>query len=155
MSQQPTERRRPSQMHQAQLNDECSSHVEFRNLPASGFPRFKLLVQRALMLRCPYCGSGGVIHPPFGIETCCPKCGYRFAPEDGYFMGGYAMNLIVAELLGVGFVLYLLIRSDLSLYQQEFIAIAFAVLLPILFFPFSRTLWMAMDLMIQGDRQPR
>jgi hypothetical protein len=138
-------------MHESYLEGECHPNPKVRDLPPAGGPRFRKLAGRAIRLRCPYCGAGGIIHPPFGIETCCPKCGYRFAPEDGYFLGGYALNLVGSEVLGLGVILFFLLRGNYSLYQQEAIAIGAAILLPIIFFPWSRTAWMALDLMVQGD----
>ena len=57
------------------------------------------------------------------------------------------MNLVVAEILGLGVILVILFRSNLDLLWQEVIAISAALILPIIFFPFSRTFWMALDLM--------
>lgn len=141
----------PSPLRDAHLEGVCHPHPELRDLPPGGAPRFRTLLGRGLKLHCPYCGAGGIVKPPFGIETCCPRCGYRFAPEDGYFLGGYALNLIGAEVLGLGVVIVILLRGNYSLYQQEAIAIAAAIVLPIVFFPWSRTLWMTIDLMAQGD----
>lgn len=143
---------KPSQMHNTYLEGVCHPVPEERDLPPGGGPRVRRLLARAIRLQCPYCGSGGIIDLPFGIKTCCPRCGYRFAPEDGYFLGGYALNLVGSEVLGLGVVLFFLLRSNYSLYQQEAIAIGAAILLPILFFPWSRTFWMALDLTFQGDQ---
>jgi uncharacterized protein (DUF983 family) len=124
---------------------------EFRDLPSSGSARIRKLVKRGLLLQCPYCGEGHIIKYPFWIKDCCPRCGYRFAPESGYFVGGYALNLVVVEIIALAVIIIILLRSNLSLYQQEALGIGAAILLPIVFFPWSRTLWMALDLTVQGD----
>ncbi len=113
--------------HERYLQGICVPKPDQRDLPTTGSARRRTLLKRGLLLQCPYCGQGGIIKYPFWIKDCCPKCGYRFAPESGYFVGGYALNLVGAEIIGA------------------------AILLPILFFPWSRTLWMALDLTIQGD----
>ena len=141
----------PSQLHDRYLQGVCDPKPGLRDLPPSGSARRNMLVKRGLLLQCPYCGQGHIIRYPFWIEDCCPRCGYRFAPESGYFVGGYALNLVGVEIIGLVIIVIILLRSNLSLYQQEFIGIGFAILLPILFFPWSRTLWMALDLTIQGD----
>lgn len=141
----------PSQMHDTHLQGVCVPRPEQRDLPASGWTRTSKLIKRGLLLRCPYCGQGNIIKYPFWIKDCCPRCGYRFAPESGYFVGGYALNLVVVEIIGLIAVIIILLRSNLSLYQQEVIGIGAAILLPIVFFPWSRTLWMALDLTVQGD----
>ena len=81
----------------------------------------------------------------------CPNCQTRFEREDGYFLGAYAINLIIAEFLGLGAVLVFLFQMDLSLLMTEAIAIATAVGLPVLFFPWSRMLWMALDLFFDHE----
>jgi uncharacterized protein (DUF983 family) len=130
----------------------CHPKPAARDLPPSaGWPRFLKLIKRGLLLQCPYCGQGGIIRYPFWIKQCCPKCGYRFEPEPGYFVGGYALNLIGVEIIGLVVVIIILLQTNFSLYQQEAIAIGAAILLPIIFFPWSRTLWMTLDLTFQGD----
>lgn len=111
-----------------------------------------MLIKRGLLLRCPYCGQGKIIRYPFWIKDCCPRCGYQFEPESGYFIGGYALNLVGSEVIGVAIIVVILLRSNFSLLEQEVIGISAAILMPILFFPWSRTLWMAFDLIVQGDQ---
>jgi uncharacterized protein (DUF983 family) len=126
-----------------------------RNLPARGWPRFRTLFWRAIRRRCPNCGGKGVFSNWFSLKDQCPTCGAVFVREEGYFLGAYAINLIVAEFIGLGFVLVILFNLDLSLLEQEVIAVSAAVLLPVLFFPFARTLWMALDLYIDPETSER
>ena len=142
---------RPSQMHDTHLQGVCVPRPEFRDLPVGGSARRMMLLKRGVLLQCPYCGEGHIIKYPFWIKDCCPKCGYRFAPESGYFVGGYAINLVVVEVIALAIIVIILLRSNLSLFQQEAIGIGAAILLPIAFFPWSRTIWMAIDLTLQGD----
>jgi uncharacterized protein (DUF983 family) len=130
----------------------CCERPELRALAPSGWSRFWTLLRRALLLRCPLCGGRGIFTHPWSLKRCCPTCGYDFDPEEGYFLGAYAINLVVAEVIGLGAVLVILLRSDLSLLWQQIIAVTAAILLPILFYPFSRTLWMALDLTTGGDK---
>lgn len=120
-------------------------------LPASGAPRLRSLLGRALARRCPYCGGSGIFKGWFGLRECCPTCGVSFDREEGYFLGAYAVNLIVAEILALALALGLIFGTGLrraDLLWQEAIAIGLAVALPLLFFPFSRTIWIALDLML-------
>lgn len=146
---QPTSR--PSQLHDTHLAGACDPKPELRDLPPSGSARRNKLLKRGLLLQCPYCGEKHIIRYPFWIKDCCPRCGYRFAPESGYFVGGYALNLVGVEIVAVAIIVVILLRLDLSLLEQEVIGIGAAIILPILFFPWSRTLWMALDLTLQGD----
>lgn len=120
--------------------------VATMNLPQRGWLRMQALLARALARRCPYCGNRGIFSNYFSLKDACPSCGAVFAREDGYFLGAYALNLVVAEILGLGTILVFLFRTDLSLLWQETIAVSAAIALPILFYPWSRSLWMAIDL---------
>jgi len=151
MPQPATQQSAPSELHQAHLHGMCDPKPEVRDLPHSGSARISRLVKRGLLLQCPYCSEGHIIKYPFWIKDCCPKCGYRFAPESGYFVGGYALNLVVVEIVALAIIVIILLRSNLSLYQQEALGIGAAIILPIIFFPWSRTIWMALDLTVQGD----
>ena len=122
-----------------------------RNLPPHGWPRLRTLLSRAIRRRCPNCGSKGIFANWFSLKEQCPTCGTVFVREEGYFLGAYAVNLIVAEFIGLGVVLVIIFNLDLSLLEQEVIAVTAAVALPILFFPFARTLWMALDLYVDRD----
>lgn len=130
----------------------CTSNQEPGDLPARGWSRVGRLFHRAILLRCPQCGSRGILTNPWSMKDRCPTCGYRFASEDGYFLGAYAVNLAVAEVFGLGAVLVFLLQSDLSIVWQQIIAVSAAILLPLLFFPWSRTIWMAIDLSSAGEK---
>ena len=107
------------------------------------------LLRRALTRRCPYCGAGHIFHGWFALRERCPMCNSKFEREDGYFLGAYAINLIVAEFVGLGIALFLIFGTRLrhvDLIWQEVVAVLLAVGLPIVFYPYSRTLWMALDL---------
>jgi uncharacterized protein (DUF983 family) len=117
-----------------------------RDLPAAGWPRLRTLLARALRRRCPECGGGEIFANWLSIKDACPHCGYEFAREGGYFLGAYALNLIAAEIIPVGLMIALLVWSDLSWVMLEVVLIPLAVVLPFVFFPYARTLWMALDL---------
>jgi uncharacterized protein (DUF983 family) len=120
-------------------------------LPDANGPRFRALVARGLRLRCPYCGKARLFRRWFYMAETCPHCQTRFVREDGYFLGAYAINLVVAEFLGLGAVLIVLFQMNLSLITTEVIAVSTAIGLPVLFFPWSRTLWMALDLFFDRE----
>jgi len=132
-------------------------------LPANTAARLAVLAGRALARRCPYCGGGGIFANWLTLEERCPTCGTSFEREDGYFLGAYAINLLFAEFVGLGLAVYLLFGTGLrtlALGWQMVIAGGLALALPLLFFPYSRTTWMAMDLLFdrsvdQGERRLR
>ena len=137
-----------------------SQGIPTRGLPPPGWARLRVLLGRALRRRCPYCGGGGIFKGWFELRDRCPTCGVSFDREEGYFLGALAINLIVAECLAVAVVVLLMVFSDLSLIPLEAIGISLAIGLPILFYPYSQTLWMALDLQLdpperQTDRRLR
>jgi len=98
-------------------------------------------MRRALSRRCLYCGSPGIYDGYFALRERCPRCGVRFEREEGYFLGAYALNLIVAEFLGLGLAILLIFKTDLRklpLVWQGVIAVALAIAFPVVRFPFSR-----------------
>ena len=120
-------------------------------LPSSDAARVRVLLGRAIRRHCPYCGADGIFAGWWSLRDQCPSCGVSFEREEGYFLGAYALNLLVAEVLGLGIALVLIFKTRLSqapLLWQELVAVSFAVALPLLFFPYSRTTWMALDLLL-------
>jgi uncharacterized protein (DUF983 family) len=105
------------------------------------------LVGRALRLRCPNCGRGRLLTSWFGLKKRCPVCQVWLEREEGYFLGAMALNLIVAEFLPFGLAAAVIM---LTWPQPPWRALQVAVplamaLFPVLLFPVSRGLWLALD----------
>ena len=120
------------------------------------------LLARALLLRCPRCGRARVLRSWFHLLECCPLCGLRFERgEEGYYLGAVLFNVIAAELsFVVGLVAVILLTWPRPPWNVMFWGgIGLMILLPILFFPFSKTVWLAFDLIfrpsVPGDQAPR
>ena len=138
------------------MSAEQGPRTELWELPRHTWTRFVVTMRRALTRRCPYCGSPGIYESYFALQEQCPRCGVRFEREEGYFLGAYALNLIAAEFIGLGLALFLIFKTDLrhlSLIWQEVIAVAPAVAFPVTLFPFSRTVWIAIDLIFHPPGQ--
>ena len=118
---------------------------------------------RGILLRCARCGGRGVMKSWFTMHRRCPHCGLVLdrGESSDYWLGAYTINFIVAEfvavLLIVAMILFML--PDISWTVVQWASIVAAVAMPILFFPFSRTLWLALDLWARpserGDRARR
>ena len=133
-----------------------SGPVPWPNLPPPGWPRTRTLLYRAITRRCPYCGGGNIFGNFFSLKKLCPTCEVQFEREDGYFAGGYALNMVFSEFIALGLALYLLFGTSLRnapLLTQEIIAVSLAIFWPLLLFPFSRTFWMALDLTIHPPKE--
>jgi uncharacterized protein (DUF983 family) len=110
------------------------------------------LFSRALRLRCPNCGQGKLFTSWFRMRPCCPVCGLKVERgEEGYQVGSYMFNIIAAELVFaavfVGIVLLTWPSPPWTL--LEYGGIALMVIAPFVFFPFSKTLFLAFDLLFR------
>jgi len=108
------------------------------------------MLMRGIARRCPRCGSGGIFASWFRLAEHCPRCHLRLERENDFFLGGYVINLAVTEgFLALALLIYVLrITADpgTSLVPVLMAGVIISVILPVLFFPFSRTIWMAIDL---------
>lgn len=106
------------------------------------------LLLRGMTRRCPLCGAGGSFEGYFRMKERCPRCNLRFDRIDGQRAGALGINTIVTfgalAVVVVGGLIITYPEFDLSVLLP--LAVAVAVLVPVLFYPFSRTLWNAIDL---------
>ena len=77
----------------------------------------------------------------------CPRCGLHFEREQGYFAGALAINMIITGgLFAVVFVtMIVLTMPDIPVTPLLAVTIPIVVLVPIIAYPFSKTLWVAID----------
>jgi hypothetical protein len=77
----------------------------------------------------------------------CPRCGLHFEREQGYWAGALAINIIlVGGLFVVVFVVALaLTLPDVPVALLLAIVVPVMIIGPIVFYPFSKTLWVAVD----------
>lgn len=108
------------------------------------------MLWRGVGRRCPRCGSRGVFATWFRLAECCPSCHLKLERENDFFLGGYVINLAATEvLLGLALVVFVMRTSsdpDTPLLPVVLVGLAISLVLPLVFFPFSRTIWMAIDL---------
>lgn len=121
-------------------------------------PPSRMLV-RGLVRHCPRCGSGRLFRGYFHMVDRCPKCGYLFDREEGFWLGAFVVNFAVAEgvlaLLIGGFILREAATQDTggtSVVPWIAVGLVLAVLNPILFYPFSKTIWTAIDLIMHAGK---
>jgi uncharacterized protein (DUF983 family) len=119
------------------------------------------MLWRGLTKRCAVCGSGHLYTGWFRMKERCPRCGYRFEREEGFFLGAYVVNLAVAEALIAVLCIVPLIwlsatRPDASLWPVIIAGLVGAALGPFVFYPFSRTIWVAFELILRpaGAAEP-
>jgi len=105
-------------------------------------------VMRGFRRRCPRCGEGKAFETYFKLRESCPVCGYSFEREEGYWTGAMIVNIAACEIwFFIGFV-GILIATVPDVNWGAILAVMLVTngLLPIFFYPFSKTIWMALDL---------
>ena len=112
------------------------------------------MVVQAAAKRCAACGQGRLFAGWFRMVPTCPGCGYRFEREEGFFLGAYVMNLVMAQALVVLLaivpaIVLLAGNPDAGLLPVSAAGVAGAVLAPVVFYPFSKTLWVTIELIMR------
>lgn len=104
----------------------------------------KVLV-RGLKLRCPACGRGALYQSVFKMHERCPFCGLTYGREQGYFVGAIYINVMATEALILLVYLVSIFTGFINNNMIYVLMIAMAVMLPLIFFRFSRGLWLSID----------
>ncbi len=114
--------------------------------PRPSVPR---MLGRAVRRRCPLCGAGGLYQRWVEPRDACPRCQLVLDRGEGdFFLGGYTLNFIAMELLIVGFLVaaVFLTWPDVPWDGLLWTAAPLVVLAPIVLYPVTRTVWLAVDL---------
>jgi uncharacterized protein (DUF983 family) len=105
---------------------------------------------RGILGRCPNCGQRHIFRRWLHMVDRCPNCGIFFEREEGYWTGAVAVNTIVTEFV---FAIVLIIGviwtwPDIPIKPMLIIALLLNGTFPIIFYPYSKTIWMALDLIL-------
>ncbi|HUP87054.1 MAG TPA: DUF983 domain-containing protein [Acidimicrobiales bacterium] len=114
-------------------------------------PRPTLMLLRGLCKRCPRCGGGKLFRGWLQMKPLCPRCGMCFEREEGFFLGAFVVNFGVM-LLSLALFIVIGVASTMPDPPPGKLAAAgmlVGVLVPILFYPMSRTFWSAIDLIMK------
>jgi uncharacterized protein (DUF983 family) len=119
--------------------------------PGPDVPATGTMLGRAVRLACPLCGHRPFFRRWFAMDERCSRCGLRFERVVGQWFGSLALNTIVSfgALLVVVLGSFLASWPDAPPVAALVAGLAVALLLPLAFFPWSRTLWLAFDLRIR------
>lgn len=117
-----------------------------------GKPEPGTLLWRGLCKKCPRCGGGHLYRRWFTMAERCPTCGYLFEREPGFFVGAYLINFAIVE----GFLFVMLMffvawkdqHPDAGMTAAIVIGLFIGLVGPVLFYPYSRTIWSAFDLLM-------
>ena len=127
---------------------------EMRTNPGLELPtlrRTARLFGRAFLLRCPNCGKGPVLHHWLKLRVKCGTCGLRLQRgEHDSFIGSM---FILFTLVGVTIYAVLTVTmlatesTPWDLLENGLPVLALVLLL--VYFPFSKLVWLAFDLMLR------
>ncbi len=113
-------------------------------------PSVGTLLKRGFTKRCPNCGGGKLYRGWFQMVDRCPTCGLRFEREPGFFTGAYLINFAITEgflfVLLMAFVVWKVQAPEAGIAVPLGIGLVLAVVLPVIFYPFARTIWSALDI---------
>jgi uncharacterized protein (DUF983 family) len=110
-------------------------------------PSRGLMLWRGLTRRCPRCGGGKLFKGWFRMVPDCPHCALHFEREPGYWVGAVAINTMV---IGMLFAIVLVAVSAATIPDIPWVSLLMAeiplmAIGPAVFYPFSKTLWVAID----------
>ncbi len=115
-------------------------------------PGVGTMLARGFAKRCPRCGSKGIFRSYFTMHERCPACGYRFQREAGAFTGGLMMAWVFTLVfMIVPLLVYIFWRGitgndDLAFAPFAIASVVFAVVIPLVGYPFTASSWAAIDL---------
>ena len=83
----------------------------------------------------------------------CPGCSYHFEREEGFFLGALVVNVVVTEFalilaMAIGFGVTL---PNPPVVKLAVITGALGLFLPVIAYPFTKTTWTAVDLMMHEN----
>jgi uncharacterized protein (DUF983 family) len=108
-------------------------------------PRYWKLIGRALRLKCPLCGRGSLFKGLFAMHETCPHCGVKFEREPGFFLGSIYINYGITAVVTTITYMVLMFSNWRSSLEQMGVAVAIAIILPILLHRHARALWAGFD----------
>lgn len=109
------------------------------------------MLARGATMACPACGQRkGLFKHWTKMAESCPNCGLVFGRFEGQWIGALGINTIVSFAILLVVIIVSVALSYPNPHTQKLIllAVVVAIILPILLFPFSRTFWMGLDLMM-------
>src|SRR5690606_33364456 len=105
------------------------------------------LLVRGATRRCPRCGERDIFKGYFAMRDECPRCGLDLVREQGYYVGAMIVNIAAAELLAIVLIIIATIWTwpDIPVWEIVIIGVVVNLLFPIVFYPLTKTLWLAID----------
>lgn len=129
--------------------------------PGVQMPSRSKMFFRGLTGRCAICGALRVSPSWIRVAPRCKRCNFPIERNEGHFVGAVGMNTIVTfgSILVTALVGTALTAPDVPVGTLSIITVAVGLTVSFVFFPISKTLWSAVDLMMvdiePGEVDPR
>lgn len=106
---------------------------------------------RGLLRHCPNCGSGHLFEHWLRMVERCPRCGLKLERIEGHWTGALGINTIVVfgAMLITLLVGVFITWPEPQLTAMVVVGLFVALAGPFIFFPFSKTIWLAIDVAIR------
>lgn len=102
----------------------------------------KQILARGLQNRCPNCGGKTLFSKGLTLHRRCPSCGMAFERGEGFFLGSMSINYGVTVLAVLTPVLVIGLLGWVRFPVAVGLAVAGALVFPILFYRTSRSWWL-------------
>lgn len=92
-----------------------------------------------------------MVHPWAKVVERCPQCSHRFEREEGYWLGAVLVNTVAAVGLFAALFVTMAVATwpDVPWNTILVVTVIVNVVFPILFYPWARMLWVAVDLAVR------
>ena len=86
------------------------------------------------------------------MQPRCPRCGLLLEREEGAFLGSLSLNYGVTGVVFMAVLItWVAVQSPhVDWLPLALVSVAVSVLVPFLFYPFAKTIWAAIDYLLQG-----
>ena len=110
-------------------------------------PSLARALWRGSRLRCPRCGGGRLFRRWVTMATNCPTCGMRFERGEGFMLGVMAINIGVCSAVFAVYLVggFVVTWPDPPIGWLTAIGLVVLSVTPVVFYPFSKTVWLAID----------
>jgi len=121
----------------------------------TALPTPAMRIMRALRRRCPDCGSKGIFRNWLRLEERCSGCALKLdRGTPDHFVGAYLVNLIIAELLFAAILAtwLVIVWPAVPWDGIERVAVIAMIVSPLVTYPYTRTVWLAADLIFDPPK---
>ena len=108
------------------------------------------ILRCSFQLKCPRCREGALFQTYFRMFTRCAVCELTFERESGYFIGAMYINYGATVLIAFSSYFLCEALTSIPFYVNFSVWALFSALFPVLFYRYSKSLWLNFDYMFSS-----